>query len=395
MGNTLNKAEQKFKNLAGKLKGDKVIWLIIACFAMISLLVVYSSTSALAYRYDESPFGYMAEQFLFYLIGFIILLICYRINLGVYRKLTYLIFGGSMALLIVPILTGGMRSFSLGPVDVQPSEIAKITVVLYLARILEVYKLDTFKEYFLKIVIPIGAMLLLCLMGSASVTIIITIVVAIILLSSKINKKFILYTIPIALAVFAGVVVINKTTGMFSRIETVEARVERFFSGDNEENMSYEELMKKKEKEFQGEKAIDAIQLGGFTGRGPGNSFVRDTLPNAYDDYIFSIIVEEYGLIGGIIVILLYLWFIVRCIIIAQSCNKTFSVITVMGLCTLIAIQAFLHIMVNVGLLPVTGQTLPMISKGGSALVVMSVAFGIILSINRTIEVSNTEKTNG
>ena len=153
---------------------------------------------------------------------------------------------------------------------------------------------------------------------------------------------------------------------VFSRFSTFGERIERHFSGDDTAEMSAAELAEYNEKTFQADQAREAIQLGGIFGRGPGNSIKRDILPNAYDDYIYSIIIEEYGLMGGL-----------------------FSILTVLGLSTLITMQAFLHIFVNIGILPVTGQTLPMISRGGSALVIMSCAFGIILSVNRTIEIKD------
>lgn len=392
MGSLVKRAETRVKTMARNLKGDKVIWLIIVCFAMISLLVVYSSTSALAYRFDDSPFKFMAEQFLYYIIGFAILLLCYRINLGFYRWATYLIFGASIILLLIPLATGELRSFRLGPINIQPSEIAKISVVMYLAKVIETCKLDTFKDYALKILLPLGVVLVLCLIGSVSVTLIITAVAGTILLTSKINKKFILYTIPIVIVMLGLMIGIHKMTGFFSRFDTFEARVERFVSSEDQE-MTPAEIQEKKDKDFQAQNAIEAIQLGKLTGRGPGNSLKRDILPNAYDDYIYSIIVEEYGLFGGIIVIWLYLWFFIRCIRIAQSCKKEYSTIVVLGLSFLIVLQAFLHILVNIGIFPVTGQTLPMISKGGSSLVIMSIAFGVILAINRTIEISKSKNT--
>ena len=184
------------------------------------------------------------------------------------------------------------------------------------------------------------------------------------------------------------VFVIHTFTGVFSRIDTFTARVERHFS-DEEAGMSAAEQQELEDKQFQERQAREAIQLGGILGRGPGNSIKRDILPNAYDDYIYSIIVEEYGLIGGAFVIFLYLWFFYRCLRIAASCKKDFSLITVLGLSTLITLQAFLHIFVNTGIIPVTGQTLPMISRGGSSLIIMSSAFGIILSVNRTIVIKD------
>lgn len=370
-----------------KLKGDKIIWVSIMLFAMISLLVVYSSTSALAYRWNSSPFSFMLKQLFYYIVGFGILLACYRIPLKHYRKFANLLLAFSALLLVIPIAMGELRTFNILGISIQPSEIAKIAVVLYLARTIETSKLDTFKEYALKILLPVGIICFLCILGSVSVTLIICAITLILLLCAGIKKKFLLYTALIAIGAVGVLFTIHSFTGIIPRLDTFTARVERFFT--NEENMTAAELAEHEEKSFQGTQAKEAIQLGGLFGRGPGNSIKKDILPNAYDDYIFSIIVEEYGLVwGGIPVILLYLMFLYRCVIIVRSCKKKFSALTVLGLSTLILMQAFLHIFVNIGILPPTGQTLPMISKGGTSLVIMSSAFGIILSVNRTIVLS-------
>lgn len=388
-GNRLEFLLSKVKSI----KGDRVIWGILACFAMISLLVVYSSTGSLAYRQSVSPFSFLSKQLLFFVIGFGVVLVCYKIPLRYYRNFAEIIFGITMVAMVIPIAMGQLRSFEIGGIDIQPSEMAKIATVIYLAKALESYNLSTFKNYLLKIVLPIGVLLALCLFGSVSVTLIIGLITALILCFSNITRKFLLYTIPIALAALIAIYVVHKTTGKFSRIATFEARIERFFSNDQKDlDKTPEEIAKDKEKQEQEKHAREAVQLGKFTGRGPGNSFKKDVLPNAYDDYIYSVIVEEYGSLGGAIVILLYVWFFIRCIFIAQNCKKEFSAVVVLGLGMLIVTQAFLHILVNVGLIPVTGQTLPMISKGGSSLIIMSSAFGIILSVNRTIEVSKAKE---
>ena len=359
------------ENRISNLKGDRAIWVIFLFFAMISLAVVYSASSALAYRGDTTPFSIMLRQAGYFLAGFLMVLLCYKIPLRLYRRGTH-----------------QLRTITIAGISIQPSEIAKIAIVLYLARVIEVSKFDTFKEYALKILLPLGIACLLCLLGSVSATLIICFVSFIILICSKIPKKFVLWTIPIVIGAVSLVFVIHTFTGVFSRIDTFTARVERHFSGDEEE-MSAAELQELEDKQFQERQAREAIQLGGILGRGPGNSIKRDILPNAYDDYIYSIIVEEYGLIGGALVIFLYLWFFYRCLRIAASCRKDFSLITVLGLSTLITLQAFLHIFVNTGIIPVTGQTLPMISRGGSSLIIMSSAFGIILSVNRTIVIKD------
>ncbi len=374
-----------------KVRGDRVIWLIIIMFAMISLAVIYSATSALAIKYDSSPFKYMAMQSFYYVLGFGIMFACSLAPLKWYRAFAYIGLPVSAVLLLVPIATGGLRSFSLFGISIHPAEIAKIAVVLYLARILETSKFGTFKEFALKILTPLLIVGALCLNGSVSATIIICLISIIILLCSEIRKKYILWSIPIVVVLLAAGIGVSVLLGkynirIFTRInDAFLPRIERFFSDESELTE------KDRQANFQREQAIEAIQLGAVP-RGPGNSVKRDILPNAYDDYIFSIIVEEYGVLGAIAVITLYLWFFFRCLKIAWSCKRIFSTISVLGLSTLIIIQAFVHILVNIGIFPVTGQTLPMISRGGTSLVIMSTAFGIILAINRTIEISITRK---
>lgn len=372
-----------------------MIWYIIIFFAMISLAVIYSASSALAYRGDTVPIRFMFGQMAYYILSFGILYLCYRIPLKIYSGISYIAMAASVILLVIPLIDGdseNSRSFALLGVTVQPSEIAKISVVLYLARILETHKFDTFRKFLLWIVAPLGILLVLCLVGSVSATIIVGFISAVILLTSGINKKYLAWCIPIALGAVLSVLVIHYTTGMFPRIKTAVARIERKFDKTPDEQLSEQELKEKKDKEFQADQAREAIQLGGIIGRGPGNSLKRDILPNAYDDYIFAIILEEYGLIGGAAVIFLYICFFYRCIIIAKACTREFSTTVVLGLSFLVITQAFLHIFVNIGILPVTGQTLPMISRGGSSLVIMSTSFGLILSVNRTIVIKEEKR---
>ena len=294
-----------------KLRGDRVIWLLILFFAMISMAVVYSATSSLAYRKATTPFNYLMDQAVYYIIGFIILLICYKIPLKWYRFLSYAAMGLAIALLIVPICLGELRSFSLLGIQVHPSEVAKVATVLYLARVIEASPIDTFKEYALKILIPVGAVCALAMLGSMSAALIIGILTLVILVCSGIRKQFILWTIPIGVGVVAVAFAISVISGgkVFSRFSTFGERIERHFSGNDTAEMSAAELAEFNEMTFQSDQAREAIQLGGIFGRGPGNSIKRDILPNAYDDYIYSIIIEEYGMIGGLAVIVLYLWF--------------------------------------------------------------------------------------
>ena len=375
-----------------KLHGDQIIWLVILLLALISIVAVYSSSSALAYKNETSTFTYLFKQMGYVSIGFIALLICYRIPLSWYRKgsILLLLFSAGLLLYIVfkgVVLNHAARWIQLGPLSFQPSELAKIAVILYLARILETHKFYTFKEYIIWILVPLGAVCILSLIGSVSATLIIGVTAFVILICAGINWKYIAYTVGIVIVALSLVFLVHKAFGTFSRLDTFTARIERFFSPEDIESMSAEEKQEYKEKNFQSEQAKQAIQLGGLTGRGPGNSLKKDTLPHPYSDFIFALIVEELGLFGGLFLIMLYLWFFSRCITIAKLCTKMYSTVVVLGLGFLITLQAFIHILVNVGIFPVTGQTLPLVSLGGTSLLIMSCAFGIILSVNRTIEI--------
>ncbi|MFA7116973.1 MAG: FtsW/RodA/SpoVE family cell cycle protein [Bacteroidales bacterium] len=373
------------------LKGDKLIWVIVALFAMISIMSVYSSSNSLAYKAHTSTLAFLFKQSRYVFIGLLIILICYKIPLGYYRMLAIPLLILTMGLLMYTTISGlvinsAHRWIKIVGITFQPSELAKVSTILYLATTMEKYNIKTYKDFFLRIVFPLGIVLLLCLVGSASATIIIAIICFLILVLGGLEKRFIKMIIYIALGGMILVYGIHTFTGAFSRIDTFEGRIERFFSG-KEEEMTEEQQEEYNKKNFQSEQAREAIQLGGIIGRGPGNSIKRDSLPHPYSDYIFTTIIEEWGLLGAIGVMLLYLWFFYRSTMIAKNCKKIFSMLTIIGLSTLILIQAFIHILVNVGLIPVTGQTLPLISLGGSSMMIMSMAVGIILAINRTIDI--------
>lgn len=375
-----------------KLHGDQVIWLVVVLLALISIIAVYSSSSALAYRDGNPTSTYLFKQFIYVLVGFVGLFSCYSLSIRFYRNISVigLIVSAGLLCYIVfkgMVLNQAARWIPLGPFTFQPSELAKIAVILYLAKMLEKKDFKTFKEYAIWILAPLGTVCVLCLYGSVSATLIIGITAFVILLFGGINRKYILYTVGIVAVMLTIVFVIHKTTGAFSRLDTFTARIERYLNPVDEETMSEEKIAEYKEKNYQSEQAIEAIQLGGIAGRGPGNSVKKDTLPHPYSDFIFAIIVEETGLLGGIFVVLLYIWFFSRCIAIAGSCTQMFSTVVVLGLGFLITLQAFIHILVNVGIFPVTGQTLPLVSLGGTSYLIMSCAFGIILSVNRTIEI--------
>ncbi|MCF0165831.1 MAG: FtsW/RodA/SpoVE family cell cycle protein [Bacteroidales bacterium] len=378
------------------LKGNKVIWLQLLLLFVASCAMVYSSCVSLALRAGNPPIIIVLKHIAHYLIGFAVLLGCYFIiPMKWWRTLSIPAAIFIAVALVLAKVVGNGRSINIG-FDFQPSEFAKTSTVLFLAWVLENKKLETFKEYAFWVLAPLGVTLLLCLMGSASATILIALIAGVILVSAQIKKRFLLYTAGIALAAILAIIGLHYSLkglggdSPFGRIDTVVARMERFFDNRDETTLSPEERAEKKTKEFQQETAQMAIQLGAFGKakgpQGPGGSITREKLPNAFDDYIFCVIVEEWGILGAIAIILIYLTLFYQCILIARRCTQTYSTVTVLGLSFMIVLQAMLHILVNIGAFPVTGQTLPMISRGGSATLSVSIALGIILSINRSLD---------
>ncbi len=394
MGKTTTIKEKRARRpLIKKLHGDKVIWIVVLLLALISVITVYSSSSSEAFRDGKPIFHYLFEQLGFVIAGLVALFLCYKIPLGWYRKISILGLILSVVLILLiytPLgvsINGAERWIRIFGITFQPSEFAKIAIILYLARILETSNFDKFSDYLKKILLPVGVVCILSLLGSVSVFLIMATIIFVILLAAGIKQSHLWKTALIGTAILGVVFAIFLFTGEFKRIGTFTSRVERFFKDDTE-GMSEKEIAAMEEKKFQEQQAVEALQLGKVFGLGPGNGIKRDILPHSKSDFIYAVIIEEMGLVGGIFVLLLYLWFFNRCIFIARRCTKVYSTVVVLGLGLLITLQALLHILVNVGILPVTGQTLPLVSSGGTSFIIMCCAFGIVLSVNRTIEVA-------
>ena len=399
-----------------KLKGDKVIWIIVVFFAMISILAVFSSSSFLASSRGISKVAIFMEQTKSVLMGFVALLICYLIPLRFYRFFSFAIFGVSVLLLLllyIPAfqvkINGAIRGIRLFGVTFQVFELAKIGVILYLARALELWNddLSDFKQFALKILLPVGAICLLILPNSFSSALLIALISFLILFFMDVSWKNLGITVGIVAAVvllmfltyhafFAGHLERQQSAvgKVFNRFGTVESRLTAHFEQEEEslEGLSTREIQQLKDKDRQSENAKVAISEGGIFGKGPGKSTQRYSLSMAFSDFIYAFIVEEYGLVGGAFVILLYLIFLFRCIRLCQRCKATYSSVLIVGLSFLIATQAFLHILVNVRLFPITGHTLPLISHGGTAYLVLCGAFGMILSVNRQLDKQDAQE---
>lgn len=393
-----------------KLKGDRLIWIIVVLFAMISIVAVFSSSSFLATSRGVSKVSIFIEQTKSVLLGFAALLICYIIPLRFYRTFSFVIYGASVLMLLMLFvpgmraeLNGAVRGIKIAGHTLQVFEFAKVGVILYLAKAMEIWGEDLadFKQFALKILLPVGAVCLLIMQNSFSSALLIGVISFLILFFLNVSPRNLGFTVLILVGIvllmfltyhafFAGRPERQKTSvgKVFNRFGTVESRLTAHFEKEEADlaTLSAEEVRQLMDKDRQSENAKVAISEGGIIGKGPGKSTQRYSLSMAFSDFIFAFIVEEYGLLGGSFVILLYLIFLFRCIRLCQRCTATYSSVLIVGLAFLITTQAFLHILVNVRILPITGHTLPLISHGGTAYLVLSGAFGMILSVNRQLD---------
>ncbi len=378
------------------VRGDKVIWLIVFMLCLVSIIAVYSSSSALAFREQRNNIHFLLRQMSFVFLGITALYICYRIPLGWYRMLANFGIILSILLLIATVFFGSNyndadRWLSFGGVTFQPAEIAKIAVILYLAKTMESRTLETFKEFAIWVIAPLSIVLILILNGSISAGILLGGVASLMFIIAGIKWKHLFKTALIGFVGIALIVLLNLSFGLFPRVDTAINRIKNFTTDKVvNDNMTPLEKQRVLDKTFQADMAKIAVSSGGIIGKGPGKSTQRNLLPHPYSDFIYAIIIEEWGLLGGFVLLMLYIFFFTRCIMLAKACTTTFTSLMVMGLALLITSQAMLHICVNIGLLPVTGHTLPLVSLGGTSLIIMSGAFGMILSVSRTIEVVKT-----
>jgi len=394
-----------FKGLGQKTKGDKVIWAAVVVLALVSLLVVYSSTGSLAYRLSKSNESYLFKQVVFIGIGIMIIYFLHKVNYKLYSQIARVLFLLSIPLLVYTLFFGvrlneGSRWIKLPIIQmtVQTSDLAKLALFMYMSRLLS-KKQDTIKDFrtgFLPVVIPVGLICLLIAPANLSTALLIGATSMLIMFIGRVSIKHILLIvgvamIPVLILISMAVIHHKQNNGeivkaeahskLFGRVSTWVNRVENFMYGgadaDDEDN-------------YQVNQAKIAIAKGGWMGMGPGNSEQRNFLPHPYSDFIFAIIIEEYGLVGGMFITFIYLVFLFRCIRIFKRCPYAFGAFLALALSFTLVIQALANMAVNVNLFPVTGVTLPLVSMGGSSFIFTCIAIGIILSV-----ASNVEKLEG
>jgi cell division protein FtsW len=399
-----------FKHLGSKTKGDKVIWAVVVLLALTSLLAVYSSTGLLAYKmYKGNTEIYLFKQFAFIIAGVMIIYFAHMVNYIIYARVAKIIFLISIPLLFYTLFFGvklneGSRWIRLPIVNMtfQTSDLAKLALIMYISRLLSRKQdiIKDFKQGFLPVILPVAVVCLLIAPANLSTSLLIGATCMMLMFIGRVSGKHILLTIGIVmipvLILIMTAVIRHKTSdsGVSTRTSSSHSRLlVRVDTWINRvENFIYSEKSDKADDNYQVNQAKIAVANGGWIGLGPGNSRQRNFLPHPYSDFIYAIIIEEYGLIGGLIVMFIYLVFLFRSIRIFKKCPFAFGAFLALGLSFTLMIQAIANMAVNVNLFPVTGVTLPLISMGGSSFLFTCLAIGIILSVARNAEQTEGEK---
>ena len=386
-----------------RTKGDKVIWALVVLLALASLLVVYSATGSLAYKnYKGNTEVYLFKQIAFIILGIGLIYFAHRVNYTIYSKIAQLLFILSIPLLIYTLFFGlsmneGSRWIRLPIIgmNMQTSELAKLALFMYLARLISKKQgvIKDFKKGYLPLIIPVGIICLLIAPANLSTALLLGASCMLLLFIGRARTRHLSLTvgavfIPVLFLIIAAVIDHKSNDGsadikkessskLTARVDTWIRRVEHFiYGGKNADD----------EDAYQVNQAKIAIAKGGFMGVGPGNSTQRNFLPQAYNDFIYPIIIEEYGLVGGAFIVFIYLVFLFRSIKIFRRCPFAFGAFLALGLSFTLVIQAVANMAVSVNLFPVTGVTLPLVSMGGSSFLFTCLSIGIILSVARNVE---------
>ncbi|MDR1348777.1 MAG: FtsW/RodA/SpoVE family cell cycle protein [Prevotellaceae bacterium] len=371
--------------------GDRIIWRIIIILFLISVLIVFASADSLAAddQYRHGAYWYLIRHLKFFAAGFITLYIFHRIPISIYKKFAASMLIVSIGLLLYTALfgmeiNGAKRWISIFGISLQTADVAKISIVLYLAGVLEDNAFERFKDVIKKIILPIGTVFILTFAGGTSMGLLLGVICMSILFIGGLKLKHLLKIFGLAIAGLALLIVMGLTVKWPPRVSTMFTRTETYVGANNAGNTA--------SKFTQEYRAKIAVASGGIVGQGPGNSTQRYLIKYSYSDFVFAMIIEEYGLVAGIIILFAYMALLYRAAVIAKKCTRIFSSVTVLGLMLMIVFQAMVNMGVSVGIFPVTGQTLPFISVGGTSIVCMGAAFGIILSVSRAANVQQVSE---
>ena len=374
--------------LYGKVfRGDKIIWCVFIALCLISLLEVFSATSTIAYK-QQNHWAPMIRHGVFLLLGFGVVLFLQRVPP---RFFSIFILGVIISAILLVLtkstgasVNGAQRFLGIGAFTIQPSEFAKISAVGATAFLLSRMNNENKNLLFKIIIIGLGVLCALIAPENLSTALLLFLVCFLMMFIAQVEIK------KLAMIIGAGLVFVfmilgvltllpeSTSDGLLGRLDTWKARVERFSTEEETEELSME-TYRITDDNFQVTHAKIAIANGGVIGL-PGSGVQRDFLPQAYSDFIFAIILEEMGLFGGLAVILLYVVLMIRCGVLARKSKKKFPRYLILGCALMLTIQALVNMAVAVNMIPVTGQPLPLISRGGTSTIITCVYFGIILA---------------
>lgn len=372
------------QNIINNIKGDRLVWAIVALLAIFSFLPVYSSSSNLAYSAGSgSTFSFFVKHFMHLFLGFTIMYGVHRIPYRYFKGLSLVMLPIVLILLVLTMYQGttieganASRWIQIPIIGMsfQTSTFAFVVLMVYVARYLsKIQDRDiTFKETILPLWLPVFLVLILILPANFSTAAIMFVMVMVLTFIGGYPFRYLMVIVGTGILVLSLFVLTAKAFPelMPNRVDTWMSRVENFTNGEDTEA------------DYQIEKAKIAIATGGYIGLGPGKSVQKNFLPQSSSDFIFAIIVEEYGLAGGLVILTVYCWMLFRIVIIAQKSDTIFGKLVVLGVGLPIVFQALINMAVAVELFPVTGQTLPLVSSGGTSIWMTCLALGMILSVS-------------
>lgn len=376
-------------NTFSKIKGDKVIWMIVLLLSIVSILVVYSSIVALAYRYKSGDTEYyLIKHSIIICFGLLLMYLTHNVKYTYFSRLSQIAIYISVPLLLFTLLKGvsagdASRWLKIPGTSLtfQTSDFAKLALIAYVARVLAIKQssIKDFKTAFLPIVIPVLIICGLILPANFSTAAVLFVTCLVLMFIGRVNIKYILSLVGIGI-LFLGlfIALVFAFPNINNRVSTWKTRIESFSSGNSEAN-------------YQAEQAKIAIATGGVLGKGPGGSTQRNFLPQASSDFIYAIIIEEYGIVAGFVIVFLYIILLFRAVRIASRSDKVFASLLAVGLCFSLVFQGMINMAVAVNLFPVTGQPLPLVSMGGTSIWFTSIALGIVLSVTAEIDKSNNK----
>ena len=393
------------------LKGDRVIWIVALLLGIISIIVVYSATSALVFNnYGGNTGKLLMKHSGTLIVGFAMMFVAYKIEYRHYAKASWLLLVPCLALLLYTLLFGrninqASRAINIFGISFQPSEVSKIILITYLARQMVMMgdRIHNFKDVILQLGLPILATAALIFPENLSTAAILMVACLVLLFIGRVKFLHIMAIVGIAvvgmgiyLLFDAASTTISNNRAAKALVENAEGeaitfkpkqnRIQTWANRLSAIGAKGEEHDPFDDHHYQQTYAKIAVATGSFSGKGPGKSEQRNFLPHPYSDFIYAIIIEEYGIVGAIIVIMLYIFLFTRVLRIVHKRPLTFGSYMSFGLGFLLITQAMINMGVSIGLLPVTGQPLPFVSMGGTSMMATGFILGMILSVTRHME---------